>query len=52
MNKIKVLKEAIKVLKRQAGRKCKDFTYACFVCDTYIAIAIMESWIDVMEDLK
>ena len=47
MEKIKVLKEAIKILKKQVGKRCKDYCYGCFICDTYVAIAIMEHWIDI-----
>ena len=36
------LKELKKWVRKGYGKKCKDFHYACFVCQIYMAVDILE----------
>ena len=38
--------ELEKMIKKEFGKKCKDFTFNCYVCQAYLMLQILK---DIME---
>lgn len=44
------LRACIKVLKRQCGRRCRDYALGCFSCGIWRVIDDLKTWIWLGED--
>lgn len=42
-------KKAVKLLKKQYGKPCKDFNISCPICQAYLVISWIENHADVLE---
>jgi hypothetical protein len=49
MNMKKKLKQLEKTVKKNFGKRCPDFHYACWVCMIYMALDILK---DAMDDKR